>query len=396
MGKDLNGNELGQGIAQRKSGIYEMRFVNKFGKRISISGKDLPSLMEKYRTYILEEYKYGILEDRITLNDWFDKWLDIYKSTTKVGTQTLYSHTYNNFIRNKLGNKQLTDITNTDIQQLINGLNEYSYEVKNKIKLILSDMFNKAILNNYAIKNPAKGLRIPITKQKREMVVLTRNQQKDFFDYTKGTFYYNLYVVAVNTGLRVGEIVSLTEDDLDFDEHFININKTLKYAETIDNEQKHFYIETPKTQNSYRKVPMSEQCEKALKQQIVLCNIVKAKAPLTKKVSNKSFNDFIFCTRFGTPLNTQILNDDIKKIIKDINFMKSDIEQIPMFSMHTFRHTFATRCFEAGIPIKTVQEYLGHATLSMTSDLYTDVQNEQKALGIQQLNTLYEDINADD
>lgn len=111
MGKDLNGNELGQGIAQRKSGIYEMRFVNKFGKRISISGKDLPSLMEKYRTYILEEYKYGILEDRITLNDWFDKWLDIYKSTTKVGTQTLYSHTYNNFIRNKLGNKQLTDIT---------------------------------------------------------------------------------------------------------------------------------------------------------------------------------------------------------------------------------------------------------------------------------------------
>lgn len=87
----------------------------------------------------------------------------------------------------------------------------------------------------------------------------------------------------------------------------------------------------------------------------------------------KGFENLIFTTKYDTPLNAQIYADAIKAIVEQINLMREDLEQFEAFSGHCFRHTFATRCFEAGIQPKTVQKYLGHATLQMTMDLYTHV-----------------------
>ena len=75
----------------------------------------------------------------------------------------------------------------------------------------------------------------------------------------------------------------------------------------------------------------------------------------------------------NTPLNAQIVFDAIKRIVDEMNTTRDTMEEIEMFSFHCFRHTFATRCFEVGIKPKTVQTYLGHATLKMTMDLYTTV-----------------------
>lgn len=86
--------------------------------------------------------------------------------------------------------------------------------------------------------------------------------------------------------------------------------------------------------------------------------------------------ELLFTTKFNTPLNAQIISDAIDKIIKEINLMRDVTNEIDTFSCHCFRHTFATRCFEAGIQPKTVQNYLGHATLQMTMDLYTHVLKE--------------------
>lgn len=87
----------------------------------------------------------------------------------------------------------------------------------------------------------------------------------------------------------------------------------------------------------------------------------------------EEFEELLFTTKFNTPLNSQIIIDAIHKIVKTINETRYYIEEIEDFSCHCFRHTFATRCFEAGIQPKTVQKYLGHATLQMTMDLYTSV-----------------------
>lgn len=82
--------------------------------------------------------------------------------------------------------------------------------------------------------------------------------------------------------------------------------------------------------------------------------------------------DVLFVTKHGTPMNVQNMKDSIKRIVDEINLMRDCdySEQMEYFGGHTFRHTFATRCYEANVPIKSLQKMLGHASIQMTMDLY--------------------------
>lgn len=99
----------------------------------------------------------------------------------------------------------------------------------------------------------------------------------------------------------------------------------------------------------------------------------------------QGFENLLFLSSLGTPLNATTYCDAIAKVVETINLMKDPLEQMEKFSGHCFRHTFATRCFEAGIQPKTVQAYLGHATLQMTMDLYTHVTEDFKQSEIEKL-----------
>ena len=235
------------------------------------------------------------------------------------------------------------------------------------------DMFDKAMIDNFVLRNPCKGLRIQKDRN-FERRVLTRDEQMDFYECCKGTFYDNLFVVAVNTGLRPGELCGLKWSDINFNKMEISVERTLLYQKLDGDEQKTFHFDPPKTKTSRRKVPINKQCEVALKKQYLQSNVVKSRL-YSKPL--KGFEDLLFTTKFSTPINSQIYLEAIKRIIDEINLMKDDLEQMEPFSAHTFRHTFATRCFESGIQPKTVQKYLGHATLQMTMDLYTHVLDEQ-------------------
>lgn len=234
------------------------------------------------------------------------------------------------------------------------------------------DLFNIAIENDYALKNPARGVRLSKNKP-NDRVVLTVEQQRDFFECVAGTFYNNLFITAVNTGLRPGEICALEENDLDFDNHTISVTKTLLYQKLDGDEGKEFHIGPPKTESSVRTVPMNGACEKALEKQIQLKKILSR-----KYVQTNEFGNLLFVTKFNTPICSVVLNEAIKRIMNEINLQRDGTELFPMFSAHTFRHTFATRCIETGILPKTVQKYLGHATLQMTMDLYVHVTEEFK------------------
>lgn len=183
-----------------------------------------------------------------------------------------------------------------------------------------------------------------------------------FFDCAKGTFYNNLFVVAVSTGMRIGELAALRWSDIDWKTNVIKVTRTLVYQKYEDDEQKSFHFENPKTATSKRNIPINHQCEMALKRQYMQKNVIAQKAPKSKSV-DKQYADLLFTTKFDTPINSQIICEAIKKVV----------DEIEVFSPHCFRHTFETRCFEACIQPKTVQAYLGHASLQMTMDLYTSV-----------------------
>ena len=278
-----------------------------------------------------------------------------------------------------MGNGKINSFVKSDIQQLIDTANDsgYKYERQNKIKVILSDMFDRAMEDELMIRNPAKGVKLRANKEINAKA-LTLEQQDIFFEVCAGTFYDNLYNVAVNTGLRPGELFALTREDIDLENGYINVNKTLVYQKYLDDECKTFHIEPPKTKQSYRKVPINRKCRQYLEKQFALKDVVSKKRP-------KQQNDFLFVTKFNTPINSQIYCDSIKRIVEQINLTRGTADEFPLFSGHTFRHTFATRCFEVGIQPKVVQSYLGHATLKMTMDLYTHVTEEKSANDIERI-----------
>lgn len=380
MGKDLKGKELGQGITQRKDGVYQARYSDRWGKRKTIYNSSLKELRKDLSIAISANELYTSIRNEVTLDDWFNRWMEIYKERSiRPNTKREYTHIYQKNISPYMGERLITSIVKSDIQKLIDEAhdNGYKYERQNKIKVILRDMLERALEDNLLVNNPVSGIKLRADKEITAKA-LTREEQRIFFDCCRNTFYDNLFNVAVNTGLRPGELFALTVKDINFEQGYIDVNKTLVYQKYLDDECKTFHIEPPKTKYSYRKVPINSLCERYLKQQIKLKEVVSCKRP-------KQQNDFLFVTKFNTPLNSVIYSDAIKAVIRNINLQRAFDNQFEIFSGHTFRHTFATRCFENGIESKVVQDYLGHASLKMTMDLYTHVSNEKSARDIEKI-----------
>lgn len=389
MGKSLDGKELGQGIIQKKNGRYEARFVDRFGKRKSISGCDLKEVKKKFNESLYDNEKEINIRNNIKLDDWYIKWMDVYKyNVIRDNTKRHYNHVYKKHISPYLGRFYIKDITQLQIRELIKSLDKqgYHYETQNKVKTLLLDMFNKAMIDEFINRNPANG--ITVKRDEKNIIVLSLEEQKSFFECCKGTFYDNFFNVAVSSGMRIGEIAALRWRDIDMDKKIIHVNRTLVYQKYDDDNKKTFHFEDPKTKTSKRDIPINRQCEIALKKQYMQKNVICEKTP--KKVDDQ-FSDLLFTTKFNTPLNSQIICDAIKKIVDEINLTRSITDEMELFSCHCFRHTFATRCFESGIQPKTVQSYLGHATLQMTMDLYTSVLNEHMSSEMEKLDRAMND-----
>lgn len=380
MGKNLKGKELGVGLTQRKDGLYQGRYKDRFGKQKTIYNSNLSEIRKELTIAIANNQLFTNVRDDITLDSWFERWVDVYKKkSVRPNTLREYTHIYNKNISPFLGNRNINSLIKSDIQFLIDKAsdNNYKYERQSKIKVILTDMFSRAIEDELMIKNPAKGVKLRADKEVNAFA-LTINQQVEFFEACKGTFYDNMYNVAVNTGLRPGELFALTLEDIHMDEGYIDVNKTLVYQKYLDDAGKTFHVEPPKTKQSYRHVPINSVCRNYLIKQFELKKIVSTRRP-------KEQNEYLFVTRFNTPINSVIYSDSIRSIVRKINDTRSFGDEFPFFSGHTFRHTFATRCFEVGVQPKVVQAYLGHATLKMTMDLYTHVTEEKASDDIERI-----------
>ena len=378
MGKDLKGKELGKGINQRKDGTYQGRFVNRFGDRKSVYGSSVKEVKNKLAQAEQNEQKMSnIVDEKIILDDWFEKWMRVYKEpVVRLSTKTTYNSMYRRLIAPVLGKKCLVNITKLMVTDLLNNMTKegYQYESLNKVKILLIDMLDRAMEDQLLIRNPAKGVRLPKNKPQNVIKALSKEDQTDFFECAAGTFYNNMFVVAVNTGLRPGELYAMTEKDIDWDNGVIHVNNTLLYQKLDGDTCKTFHMGPPKTECSKRTVPINSYCRKALQKQLIQHKIVMAKTCKT----DLEFPDLLFTTKYGTPLNAELYLEAINRIVQEVNLMRDSLDLMDSFSGHCFRHTFATRCFEAGIAPKTVQSYLGHASLQMTMDLYTAVMENKK------------------
>lgn len=253
MGKSLNGKELGKGITQRKSdGLYQGRFVNRFGKTQTIYAKTLNELRLRLRTEQYEAEKaINVVTKDITLDEWCEIWLDTCKKNCRNSTKESYAIHYRR-IQKELGWRKLTSLNLIVVQNAINALDSDN-ERKNS-KKILSDMLEKAIDAALLQKNVAKQVNTVITKEvKKERRVLTIKETELFLEKAQNSFYYNLYVLALETGMRIGELCGLKWDDVDFEKKVLYVRQTLCY---FSREGKYvFEMHDTKTKNGRRTIP---------------------------------------------------------------------------------------------------------------------------------------------
>lgn len=177
-------------------------------------------------------------------------------------------------------------------------------------------MFKYAIHNRLIASNPCAGVCLPKTKTK-EIRVLTLEEQKEIITHARGRLYENLILVALGTGMRGGELLGLTWDDVDFRKREISINKTLVHIKDTDTGKYVFKYQTPKTKNCIRKIPMQESVYKALKKQHVQLKEMQMGSSDWSPLS--AFENLVFVGKNGKPITEHTFQVALDWIEKSIN-----------------------------------------------------------------------------
>ena len=364
MGKDLKGKELGVGIAQRKDGLYTGRYTDSRGVRRQKYFKKL----QECRKWIADmqfEKEHGSLENLkdMCFDAWFDYWItDLKGSSIRDKTKSDYKGIYTEHIKGFIGNMLLQDIKPLHCQHILNNMSEkYRISTIKATRNLLHNILQGAVDNDILLYNPVKknikteGIEI---KDKR---VLTKQEQKYFLECMKKYSYYNQFAFLLQTGLRIGELRGLRWKDINFEERTMYIQRTMNHGS--------YNVGKPKSKAGNRIVPLTQEA-------INILNNQREKNKLIKVIPME-FTEYVFLSKVGHPLPDSSYYTVLINLCNKYN--------IKMFSMHSLRHTFATRCIESGMKPKTLQSILGHSNINMTMNLYVHSTEENKINEIKQI-----------
>lgn len=378
MGKSLNGKELGKGIRQRKEdGLYVARFINRFGKRQVIYDNTYNGIQKKMReAQYANEKAINVISTNMTLDEWYEKWMDTCKKNCRANTKETYARHYKR-VQEDLGWRKLNKLNLIVMQDAINKLRTDN-ERKNS-KKILVDMLEKAYNADLIQKNVAKQINTVITKEdKKARRVLSAKEEEMFLEESENTFYYNLFIVALETGMRVGELSGLQWEDIDFKEKVVHVKHSMTYFSNAEGKYV-FELHPTKTHKGLRDIPLTTKAIKALKQQQFMKQtlINKGKEPM------EGFGNLVFVTKNNRPTTQFLIAECIEGTMKRLNKNHPNVV-FEKITPHCFRHTFATRALERGVPLKTVSALLGHTQLQLTTDLYMHVTQDSLFEGMAQ------------
>ncbi|WP_122639032.1 tyrosine-type recombinase/integrase [Romboutsia sp. Marseille-P6047] len=348
-------------------------------------GKTQKEVKEK-----LEEFKKQISlgalpsDDKLTLEHWYYTWLFDYRiKDLKPKSFEKYEGIYRNYIKGStIGKIKLKDLRATHLQKHYNELIDIYNKPVSTVKSLntrLKPCLAEAEKQGYIQKNYCKMVTLPKDNTTKEIKVLSSDQQKLFIEAIKGHNLEVLFLVALSTGLRLGEILGLKWSDVDFNTGTLTVNRTLQRVTHIDrngNRESKVIEQLPKTKNSIRTIPIPKNILIKLKDHRLEQN--KNRLKLGDLYSN---NDYVFCDKLGYPIDDKRPARNLKSILT-----KLDIEPI---KFHGLRHTYATRLFEANVPPKTVQVLMGHYDISITLDIYTHVMEDTKLEAVEKLNNIF-------
>lgn len=251
-----------------------------------------------------------------------------------------------------ISDQLLVEVTEDDLIEYFKSVLNYSQSCVNKIYQLLGAVFLKAINKNIIEINPLRNIRRPKSKQRKIPVrALTVAEQGKLLNVlkTEDVHYSEIMLLSMFTGMRIGEVCALTAEDINFKDNTITVSKTVsrgEYGKTI--------VCDTKTDAGMRTLHINHDVAEFLR----TC------------IGEKDFG-LLFKSSNNKLVTTNQVNYAYAKVLKDHNIVDNSV--YGKVDLHSLRHTYATRCIEAGMPAKVLQQILGHTDISITLDVYCSV-----------------------
>ena len=342
--------------------------------RKSVYGDTRKEVKEKITTALSQIQDNTFIEKSdITLYDIAKEIIDDKKNSNLINANTYKRLTYTlSYIKDSnIADTPIQKITSKNIKDFLNSKTSYSNSVLQKIFQLLGQSFRRAVDRNYINKNPmlSEEVKRPKSSKKdREVISLSIEEEKRLIKALslENKQYENIVLLMLFSGMRIGEVLAIKCADIDFKEHSLFINSTL----TRNEKDKTILGETTKTQNSKRIITITENIEKILK----------------KSLENIYLNkyDLLFYDKNGFITPSQI-NSYLIRLNKKYSIANE-------LHNHMLRHTYATRCIEAGMSVKVLQKKLGHSKIETTLNTYASVLARFEGQEDDKLNIYFENI----
>ena len=366
----------GENIFKRKDGRWEARYIkgHNNGRALYgyVFGRTYTEAKEKKSAAIAELSKNTVIRKDTSLSPTMtfvcNGWLDELKLTRKQSTIVKYSNQLSTHILPFFGTMRVNEISNDDVIAFNNSLIIEKKLAPKTVSDILSrikSVRKYAVIHGYEVKFMPECVTVPQVNS--EIRVLSFDEEELLIEYLNGhTSLTNLGIlVCLFTGIRIGELCALTWDDISLHKQELHVERTMQRLKTLDDsaEKKTFIcIDKPKSKCSIRTIPIPDN---------IMCALRKA------YVSGA----YLLTGHPQLFVEPRTMENRFKMILKECGIEDANF--------HALRHSYATRCIEAGVDIKVLSEMLGHANVNITLNRYVHPTIDFKHENVKRLSELF-------
>lgn len=363
--RDNKGRILKTGESQRKDLTYQFRYNDTDGKRRTVYAHTLNELREKEKEIQkLLDAGVAISTGNMNLGTLLTEYIAA-KRNIRSTTRASYESVIRRIMLEPIAHLHIREIKPVQAKKWMISLYErgYSYGTIKYYHAVIKGAYCMAIENDYVIKNPFDYRIDFLTDNTNERSALNEAQQKAFFDFLSGSSryskHYDMCVILVETGIRIGELCGLTFNDVDLSKGLIHINHQI-----VKTSDRKMYIAPPKTNAGNRIIPLTPRAIAAFE------SVMRDRPAQRIEPFIDGHTGFIFLTRQGKPYFSSLVDH----LFVNINnaFLSAGVS-LPKITPHVLRHTFCTNMINTGMMPKHVQYLMGHSEIDITMNVYANV-----------------------